>query len=158
MSNSSGGFCGDGDQYCEPPTCQEDYGQCKSNSFPLGNFPECSWSPEGTSPRCDGKCGSAYRNAICSSTASADAFKVYGVYNYGPFCSSAGLAFPSRLVLVNFAYSWLTGSVETLVLTVIKGARVAAITIARSPPRQRHRPRPALRLLRLNATSYCLAA
>ncbi|KAF4534441.1 Peptidase S8/S53 subtilisin/kexin/sedolisin [Lasiodiplodia theobromae] len=83
------GYCGTGDDYCSKPDCQEDYGKCQSNDGTLG-FPHCSWADSGTSPRCDGKCGSAFNNAICDTSAKADAFAIYGVYNYGGCCSSGG--------------------------------------------------------------------
>lgn len=86
---SSAGYCGNGEQYCGKSTCQEDYGKCQSND-PTLDFPACSWASAGTSPRCDGKCGSAYNNAVCAQGVAADAFAQLGVYDYGPCCSKGG--------------------------------------------------------------------
>ncbi|EKG16458.1 hypothetical protein MPH_06234 [Macrophomina phaseolina MS6] len=87
---SGDGFCGNTPDYCGS-ACQSDYGACGTNvsasttNSTLGN-PACSWAGEGTSPRCDGRCGSEYNNAICSSEAGPDDFVAYGVFGYGPCC------------------------------------------------------------------------
>ncbi|KAF4539939.1 Carbohydrate esterase family 4 protein [Lasiodiplodia theobromae] len=85
---SSNGFCGGTDEYCGGG-CQKDYGSCTPPNASLG-MPECSWSGEGTSPRCDGRCGSAFNNSVCSTTAGPNDFAAFGVFEYGSCCSVGG--------------------------------------------------------------------
>ncbi|KAF9630547.1 hypothetical protein BFW01_g1109 [Lasiodiplodia theobromae] len=87
---SQNGFCGGDKRYCSAPGCQPLFGLCHvPNSSTLGN-PACSWSSQGTSPRCDGQCGADHNNALCDASAATDAFEEYGVFGYGPCCSKAG--------------------------------------------------------------------
>ncbi|KAK8207553.1 hypothetical protein IWZ01DRAFT_552784 [Phyllosticta capitalensis] len=86
---SSKGFCGGDKRYCGDG-CQSAFGNCAiPNSTTLGN-PACSWSDQGTSPRCDGQCGSDNNNARCDASFGPDALAEFGVFNYGPCCSSSG--------------------------------------------------------------------
>ncbi|OJD29590.1 glyoxal oxidase [Diplodia corticola] len=83
-------FCGGDKRYCSDPGCQPLFGLCHvPNSSTLGN-PACSWSSQGTSPRCDGQCGIDHNNALCDASAAANAFEELGVFGYGPCCSKAG--------------------------------------------------------------------
>lgn len=80
-------FCGSGSDYCGGG-CQPEYGNCGTNitaNTTLGN-PACSWAGEGTSPRCDGRCGSNFNNSICNSAGGPDDFVQFGVFGYGPCC------------------------------------------------------------------------
>lgn len=82
-------FCGGDKRYCGDG-CQSAFGNCAiPNSTTLGN-PACSWSDQGTSPRCDGQCGSDNNNARCDASFGPDALADFGVFNYGPCCSSSG--------------------------------------------------------------------
>ncbi|KAK8213135.1 hypothetical protein BKA81DRAFT_378489 [Phyllosticta paracitricarpa] len=74
-------FCGSG--------CQSEFGSCRVPNATLGN-PPCSWAGEGTSPRCDGRCGSQFNGSICNEDAGPNDFARYGVYQYGQCCSSSG--------------------------------------------------------------------
>ncbi|KAF2103609.1 hypothetical protein NA57DRAFT_72589 [Rhizodiscina lignyota] len=85
---SSSGFCGNTDQYCGAD-CNPKYGLCHKPNMTLGN-PACSWSGIGDSPRCDGQCGANFGGAVCNAELGPNALVSYGVYNYGPCCSSAG--------------------------------------------------------------------
>lgn len=82
-------FCGGDKRYCGDG-CQSAFGNCAiPNSTTLGN-PACNWSDQGTSPRCDGQCGSDNNNARCDASFGPDALAEFGVFNYGPCCSSSG--------------------------------------------------------------------
>ncbi|KAF2138874.1 uncharacterized protein K452DRAFT_300929 [Aplosporella prunicola CBS 121167] len=84
------GQCGGTPEFCDlTQNCQPEFGRCSRPNATLGN-PACSWAGVGTSPRCDGRCGKEFNNSVCSSNVSADAFAMYGVYNYGACCSSGG--------------------------------------------------------------------
>ncbi|GME29225.1 Carbohydrate esterase family 4 protein [Neofusicoccum parvum] len=85
---SSGGFCGGTAEYCGSG-CQSEFGSCSAPNETLGN-PACSWADLGTSPRCDGHCGAKWNNSICNPDAGPGDFVKYGVFDYGPCCSSEG--------------------------------------------------------------------
>lgn len=86
---SGDGFCGGTSEYCDGSSCQADYGSCNAPNASLG-MPACSWADEGTSPRCDGRCGSEFNGSVCNTEAGPDDFAAFGVFEYGPCCSSEG--------------------------------------------------------------------
>ncbi|KAH7062702.1 hypothetical protein B0J12DRAFT_695231 [Macrophomina phaseolina] len=89
---SMSGWCGDGDKYCSNSTCAVGYGSCTPRDPSLGP-PDCGWSltsGDESSPRCDGRCGSAFGNARCNQTADANALAAFGYFDYGPCCSTGG--------------------------------------------------------------------
>ncbi|KAK7612860.1 hypothetical protein IWX49DRAFT_256730 [Phyllosticta citricarpa] len=82
------GQCGGTSEFCGSG-CQSEFGSCRVPNATLGN-PPCSWAGEGTSPRCDGRCGSQFNGSICNEDAGPNDFARYGVYQYGQCCSSSG--------------------------------------------------------------------
>ncbi|KAK8173157.1 hypothetical protein BKA80DRAFT_264781 [Phyllosticta citrichinensis] len=86
---SAEGFCGGTTNDCGEG-CQAGFGKCAlPSSYTLGN-PACSWSSQGTSPRCDGQCGVDKNNARCDAGLGPDALAEFGVFKYGPCCSKYG--------------------------------------------------------------------